>query len=176
MELARRLRGAPPARCMQRHVLIDNSNVYWGLRKCGGEGGTPLGPEWRLRLSSVDRLLSFGAGGSAELDEAAAAMAGARLPDTVRVVAASEPPADAAIWSAWQRRGFEVVALPRKRIAGGGSHEKGVDEQLHAAGLTLATKFQDSNAPPFSAAIVLATGDGNDNGRRSDFPGLVRYY
>ena len=96
-----------------------------------------------------------------------------RAPRTVRMVAASEPPADAKIWGAWAKRGFEVVALPRIRLVGGGSHERGVDEQLHAAGLQLATQFEDSHWPPGAAAIVLATGDGNANGSRSDFPSMV---
>ena len=133
------------------HVFVDYSNLWWG------SGAKDEGKI--LSLGTLAGLLLRG-----------------RALGEYSLVAGSKPAPEHPLWSEWERLGYEVSLEPVNREethprAGGGG-ESQVDDKLHAA--ILQELIRRREKPAGSQTLVLVTGDGKDNGGRSNFPDCCR--
>ena len=129
------------------HVFVDYSNLWWGSG-AKDEGKT-------LSIGALDELLR-----------------GVRALGECSLVVGSKPHPDHPIWDEWVALGYAVKLEPVKqgetnRRAGGGG-ESLVDDALHGAIYHEIGRRRVE--PAASQTLVLVTGDGKDNGHRSNFP------
>jgi hypothetical protein len=129
------------------HVFVDYSNLWWGSG-AKDEGKT-------LSIGALDELLR-----------------GGRALGECSLVVGSKPHPDHPIWDEWVALGYDVKLEPVKqgetnRRAGGGG-ESLVDDALHGAIYHEIGRRRVE--PAASQTLVLVTGDGKDNGHRSNFP------
>lgn len=136
------------------HVFVDFSNFWWS------SGAQDEGKAWeQLDVTTLVGLLIGGAGASrgAPLQQ---------LGPHSLVVGSKPARADHPVWQAFERMGFTVKLEP---VAADGGGEQLVDDALHAGILTEVVRRRPEAAAA-QQKLVLVTGDGKDNGGKSNFP------
>jgi len=134
-----------------RHILIDNSNIFFSARQSSSK------PSWHndctMRISSKNLSELLEINNSQKIGS--------------RFVAGSEIKKGTSIWSSYERIGYTCMYLPQDQ----NKREKGVDSALHSVGLQIASEAQ--YLEPGSNTLVIATGDGNNNDSLTSFPKTV---
>jgi len=145
-----------------RHIFIDNSNIYvTALHTFDGDDNNNNSSHCnyavRINVRGLTSLLEQGC-----LDQPIQADIATRL------TAGSKPPANNGIWKAYQSRLYHTEVHSRDHET---HKETAIDSILHGAALQLVLDRGNDN--PGANTLVLATGDGNDNGGLTSFPRLA---
>jgi len=154
-----------------RHVYIDNSNIYvTALHAFDGHNdhnstSSQCNYAVRINVRGLTSLLERGEGGGYDQSPGILPVG---IEIATRLTAGSKPPSNNGIWKAYQSMHYRTEVHSRDHE----SHkETAIDSILHGAALQLVADRGSDD--PGANTLVLATGDGNDNGGLTSFPRLA---